>query len=81
LLVNRRIHLRLAARRLLVEIPSSTDTMRASDMKLAARWRTETRRIFQLYFRDGYRVADFVPPSEATAGKCFYVLRRIGDGT
>ena len=81
LLVNSRIHLRLTSRRLLVEIPSRTDIMRDQDMKLAARWRSETRRIFQSYFRAGYRVADFVPPSEATAGKCFYVLRRIGDGT
>jgi len=81
LLANRRIHLCLAARALLVEIPSGTDTMRASDMKLAARWRREARRIFQSYFRAGYEVRDFLPPSPATEGKCFYVLRRTGDGT
>lgn len=80
LLINRRIHLRLTARILLVEIPSRTDTMRDKDLKLAARWRRETRRMFQTYFRAGYGVADFVPPSEATAGKCYYVLRRTGDG-
>ena len=49
--------------------------MRAKDLNLAARWRTETRRIFQKYIQAGYRVADFIPLSEATEGKCFYVLR------
>jgi predicted GNAT superfamily acetyltransferase len=73
---NRQIRLGLTARTLLVEGPSSTDTMRARDMKLAARWRAETRRIFQGYFRAGYQVEGFIPPSEATEGKCFYVLRR-----
>jgi predicted GNAT superfamily acetyltransferase len=76
LLVNRQIHLRLSAPSLLVEIPARTDAMRANDLKLAARWRRETRRIFQSYFRAGYRVADFVPPAAATGGKCFYVLRQ-----
>lgn len=75
LLVNGQLHLHLTARRLLFEIPSRTDTMRAKELKLAARWRMDSRRIFQEYFRKGYRVADFVPPSEATEGKCYYLLR------
>ncbi len=78
--VNRRIHLRLSAPRLLVEIPASTDAMRAANLKLAARWRMEARRIFQNYFEVGYRVADFIPLSAATERKCFYVLRRMRGG-
>jgi predicted GNAT superfamily acetyltransferase len=74
LLVNSRIHLRLTARRLLVEIPSSTDEMRARDLKLASRWRFETRRIFRTYFRAGYRIKDFLPPSPRFGDRCFYLL-------
>lgn len=80
LLVNRRIHLRLSAPELLVEIPANTDAMRSANIKLAARWRMESRRIFQNYFQAGYRVTDFIPPSAATEGKCFYMLRRTRGG-
>jgi predicted GNAT superfamily acetyltransferase len=75
LLENTRLHLGLRTPRLLIEIPSHTDTMRSQALKLAIRWRQETRQLFQHYLAAGYRVAGFVPPSSATAGKCFYVLR------
>jgi predicted GNAT superfamily acetyltransferase len=75
LLENARLDLDLRAPRLLIEIPSHTDTMRSQALKLAIRWRRETRQLFQNYLAEGYRVAGFVSPSEATAGKCFYVLR------
>jgi predicted GNAT superfamily acetyltransferase len=81
LLDNQKIHWGLRERTLLVEIPASTDEMRARDLKLAARWRVETRRVFLTYFRAGYRVAGFFPPTEATARRCFYVLRRTGSET
>jgi len=76
LIENRRIHLKLDARRLLVEIPSHTDAMRAERLDLATRWRMETRRIFQTYFAAGYRAADFIPPTSQPDGKCFYLLER-----
>lgn len=76
LIENQRVHLNLDARRLLVEIPSHTDAMRAERIDLATRWRSETRRIFQTYFRAGYRVEDFIPPAAHPEGKCFYLLER-----
>ena len=76
LLFNRRLHLNLSARRLLVEIPADTDRMRSLDMALAARWRTEARRIFEGYLGRGYVVEDFLPPGQATAGRSFYLLRK-----
>jgi predicted GNAT superfamily acetyltransferase len=76
LLVNRRLHLNLSVRRLLVEIPVDTDRMRALDMNLARHWRMEARRIFQRYFSRGYRVEDFLPPAFASDGRAFYLLRR-----
>ena len=79
LLENARLHLRLHTPRLLVEIPGDTDTIRCQALKLAIRWRWETRKIFQHYLAAGYGVTSFVPPSEATAGKCFYVLDRAGN--
>jgi predicted GNAT superfamily acetyltransferase len=80
LLVNARLHLNLRAPRLLVEIPPNTDAMRASALALARRWRLESRRIFQGYLAAGYRVDDFLPPSAATDGRCFYLLRRGARG-
>ncbi|HUI41155.1 MAG TPA: hypothetical protein VL523_04220 [Terriglobia bacterium] len=73
---NRRLRLNLSTPRLLVEIPKDTDLMRALDLKLAARWRAETRRVFQHYLRAGYRVRDFVPPSAAGGDRAFYLLSR-----
>lgn len=75
-LVNARLDLNLRAPRLRVEIPPNTDSMRSRALPLARRWRLESRRIFERYFAAGYRVAGFLPPSAATGGKCFYLLRR-----
>jgi len=74
--VNRRLRLSLRDPRLLVEIPTRTDRMRSLDLKLALRWRLETRRIFLRYLQAGYRVDDFVPPAEANPNRAFYVLVR-----
>ncbi len=75
-LENERIRLRLREPRLLVEIPANADQMRAAALPLARRWRMETRRIFSRFLSKGYRVDDFLPPTAATDGKCFYLLRR-----
>ena len=76
LLENARLHLNLRVPQVLVEIPVDTDAMRARNPDLSLRWRMQTRRIFQRYFAAGYRVADFIPPRKANAGRCFYVLVR-----
>jgi predicted GNAT superfamily acetyltransferase len=76
LLTNRRLHLNLTGRRLLLEIPTSTDEMRALDMKLALRWRMEAARLFQRYFALGYRVQDFVAPAPNSDRRAFYLLSR-----
>jgi len=75
-LKNHRIAWNLSAPRLLVEIPDDTDAMRERDLRLAKRWRMETRRIFQHYFDRGYEVEDFVTVPEGEEGTCFYVLSR-----
>jgi len=73
--INRRLHLNLPERRLLVEIPADPDRMRALDLGLARRWRLETRRVFQNYFRKGYRVTDFIAPQNDPR-RAFYLLER-----
>jgi predicted GNAT superfamily acetyltransferase len=75
---NRRIIQGLTERELLLEIPASTDLMRQSAVKLARRWRMETRAIFQSYFSAGYRVADFLRDRGSEPARCFYLLRRQG---
>lgn len=79
-LENRRILLNLRDAQLLVEIPPRTDEMRARALALARRWRFQAREIFERYFSAGYRVEQFLPPSPATGGRCFYLLRRGGAG-
>ncbi|PYV16664.1 MAG: hypothetical protein DMG21_10925 [Acidobacteria bacterium] len=74
-LENRAVRLRLLAPRLLLEVPADTDFMRLRALPLARRWRMEAREIFQAYFRAGYRVTDFFPPSQ-TRGRCLYLLER-----
>lgn len=74
--VNQPLRLALLDSRLLVEIPTNTDRMRLLDIKLALRWRLETRRIFQSYLTAGYRVEDFLPPTAASDNRAFYVLAR-----
>lgn len=76
LLVNRRLRLNLASPRLLLEIPTNTDEMRALDMKLALRWRLESGRMFQRYFGRGYRVQDLVAPATNGDRRAFYLLGR-----
>ena len=73
---NRRVWLNLSRAALLVEIPAETDRMRVQALNLARQWRLQTRKIFQRYFGLGYRAEDFIPPSPASDGRCFYVLRR-----
>lgn len=73
---NRSLRLRLREPRLLVEIPGNTDEMRARNWPLAQRWRMETRRVFDHYFRAGYQAVDFLPPNPATSGRCYYLLAR-----
>jgi predicted GNAT superfamily acetyltransferase len=76
LLTNRRLRLDLTDSRLLLEIPTNTDEMRALNMKLALRWRLEAGRLFQRYFSLGYHVQDFVAPMTNGDHGAFYLLAR-----
>jgi len=76
-LENSKVLLDLGQPRLLVEIPTNTDRMRAKSLDLAWRWRLETRRVFQHYFSAGYGVVGLVTPSPANRERCFYVLGRV----
>jgi len=73
-IVNRRLDLSFSAPRLLLEIPANTDEMRVHALKLAQRWRLETRRMFQQAFESGCRVADFVTSGDRENRRAFYVL-------
>lgn len=66
--------LTLNERRLLVEIPAGFGDMQRAAPDLALDWRLETRRIFQTYLGQGYRVVDFFLAREARRGQ--YLLAR-----
>jgi predicted GNAT superfamily acetyltransferase len=74
-IVNRRINFSFAEPRLLLEIPTNTQEMRDHALKLAARWRLETRRVFQHAFESDCRVLDFVATGSGEERRAFYVLR------
>ena len=71
---NRRIRDSFDEPRLLLEIPSNTDEMRARALNLAQRWRLETRRMFLGACEAGYRVVDFVVMRPDRDIRAFYVL-------
>ena len=73
-IVNRRINFSFAEPRLLLEIPTNTQEMRDRALKLAARWRLETRRVFQHAFESGCQVLDFVTTGSGEERRAFYVL-------
>jgi predicted GNAT superfamily acetyltransferase len=76
-LVNRRIDLCRRETKLLAEIPTDTDLMRAKALALARRWRIQTREIFLGYFSKGYSVSGFLTQNQNGGGtRCFYLLRR-----
>ena len=73
-MVNRRLNLSFRAPRLMLEIPANTDKMRICALKLAERWRLETRRMFQQAFQSGCRVEDFVTTGAGEDRRAFYLL-------
>jgi len=75
-LTNGRIHLRLDAPRLLLEIPPDTDAIREGSPRLGLQWRLRTRQAFQRYLSAGYHVTGFYPGSLETGGRCYYLLSR-----
>jgi hypothetical protein len=48
--------------------------MRIRALKLAQRWRLETRRMFQRAFESGCRVEGFVTTGDGEDRRAFYVL-------
>ncbi len=72
--VNHRLNPSFTTPRLLLEIPANTDEMRIRALKLAQRWRLESRRMFQHAFKSGCRVAGFVTTEDGEERRVFYVL-------
>ena len=66
------------SRRVLVEIPIGFNEMQAAAPTLALEWRMTTRRIFQGYFRRGYRAVDFFLSRESRRGHYLLAMRNPG---
>ncbi len=80
LLQNAEVRLDLEDERLLVEIPTDLNALKARDPEAALRWRLETREIFRRYLARGYLVSEFfVAGAGDGAGekrRGFYLLER-----
>lgn len=59
---------------ILVEIPSSIQTIKRADLGLAQRWRAHTRKVFESLFASGYIVTDFVPHEDDRGNPRSYYL-------
>jgi len=74
-LTNIEYHLNLrGAEFLLVEIPTDITRMKAEDLKLACRWRAETREIFEHYLAQDYLVSEFITEDRRRG---YYLLERV----
>ncbi len=58
---------------LLVEIPTDFQALKQADIRLASRWRMQTRLVFEWLFKAGYIVTDFVR-SSTDPPRSYYVL-------
>jgi len=76
LLVNVEYDLDLEKERLLVEIPWDIQGLKEVDLKLAQRWRQETREIFEGYLQRGYVVTEFFTVEREGRKRGFYLLER-----
>jgi predicted GNAT superfamily acetyltransferase len=70
------VHMNLRSRRVLVEIPSDLDALKAKDLALARKWRSVTRKIFQNYFKRGYQITEFTTGLDQWERRGFYLLQR-----
>jgi predicted GNAT superfamily acetyltransferase len=64
----------LEDRLVLAEIPDDFMAMKAIDMSLALAWRLFVREFFEMAFRQGYLVTDFVHDTSGERPRSFYVL-------
>jgi predicted GNAT superfamily acetyltransferase len=64
----------------IVEIPSDFHGLKSKDHSLARFWRDHTRQIFQLAFKAGYLVTDFIYFGEERVPRSYYILTH-GEGT
>jgi predicted GNAT superfamily acetyltransferase len=61
-----------SAERLLIQIPSDFQSLKASDRNLALEWRLRTRALFEEAFAKGYTATDLLLDS----GRSYYLLER-----
>jgi predicted GNAT superfamily acetyltransferase len=68
------LDVRIADRRLWIEIPTGFTDMQQQAPERALEWRLQIRELFQTYFAQGYRAVDFVLQRDAGFGR--YLLAR-----
>ncbi|MGE0128443.1 MAG: hypothetical protein AB7U82_10220 [Blastocatellales bacterium] len=61
----------IAAERMLIQIPSDFQSLKASDKNLALEWRLHTRELFEAAFAKGYTATDLL----IEAGRSYYLLQ------
>ncbi len=62
--------------RLLVEVPSNYQSIKAADIAIAREWRYHTRSIFEHLFRYSYIITDFISEAQGEERHNYYVLEK-----
>jgi predicted GNAT superfamily acetyltransferase len=60
----------------LVEIPANYQAIKQQNFSLAKQWRQETGQLFEILFRQGYTVTDFVSEVDNGIRRSFYLLTK-----
>jgi predicted GNAT superfamily acetyltransferase len=57
-----------------VEIPESIQDLKVQDLDLARAWRASTRRAFEHYLGQGWKIEDYYRDPGPGSGRCYYGL-------
>jgi predicted GNAT superfamily acetyltransferase len=70
------VRTKLREKRVSIEIPDDLDALKKDDLRLAQRWREETRTTFLAYFKKDYVVHGFAAIPEVGRRRSFYLLEK-----
>ena len=65
----------IEGKRILIQIPSDFQNLKAADRNLALEWRLHTRALFEEAFAKGYETTDLL----VEGGQSYYLLERLAD--
>jgi predicted GNAT superfamily acetyltransferase len=75
-LITKKTNLELVTEHIFIEIPSNFSYLISNEKPTLIQWRNETRRVFENYFKKGYKAVDFIVLKNTEEIKCYHVLKK-----